>query len=151
MGLPDEEARRCMLETKLGECAQGLQQVDLAHMAACTQDFSGSDIAVLAGHLHDACAPHPASHLLQVLHSAQLACCNIWDVGSARWPKHPLTTHAAYMPHTCCLQASHKQSLFASCAAQRFHGQCEVTLSSGSSTSPSTPICYSPGKCSCLH
>lgn len=51
MSLPDEEARRGMLEMKLGKCAQGLQQADLAHMAACTQEFSGSDIAVLAGHL----------------------------------------------------------------------------------------------------
>ena len=51
VGLPDEEARRGMLEMKLGEGAQGLHQADLAHMSACTQDFSGSDMAVLAGHL----------------------------------------------------------------------------------------------------
>lgn len=119
VGLSDEEARRGMLEMKLGDCAQGLQQADLAHMAACTHDFSGSDIAVLAGHL----LMLPVRLTQQAIcfrYSIpnQTACCNVCDAYVDLAILRMTTTVPSY--YTCCLHASHEQSLagFASCAAK---------------------------------
>jgi len=119
VGLSDEEPRRGMLEMKLGDCAQGLQQADLAHMAACTHDFSGSDIAVLAGHL----LMLPVRLTQQAIcfrYSIpnQTACCNVCDAYVDPAILRMTTTVPSY--YTCCLHASHEQSLagFASCAAK---------------------------------
>jgi len=115
VGLSDEEARRGMLEMKLGDCAQGLQQADLA----CTHDFSGSDIAVLAGHL----LMLPVRLTQQAIcfrYSIpnQTACCNVCDAYVDLAILRMTTTVPSY--YTCCLHASHEQSLagFASCAAK---------------------------------
>ncbi len=118
VGLPDEEARRGMLEMKLGECAQGLQQADLAHMAACTQDFSGSDMAVLAGHL----LMLPVRLTQQATYFRYCIPHNLHAVTSGMWIQtlQILKMTAAPSYYTCCLLASHEQSLddFASCAAK---------------------------------
>jgi len=103
VGLPDEEARRGMLETKLGKCAQGLQQADLAHMAACTQDFSGSDIAVLAGHLLmlPVRLTQQATSGIAFHTTCVLSClgCGHRFCNFSRWQQHPYNSHAACLPY----------------------------------------------------
>ena len=152
MGLPDEEARRGMLEMKLGKCAQGLQQADLAHMAACTQVLT---LQCWLGTCSCSLCASPSKPLTSgiAFHTTcMLSClgCGHRFCNFSRWQQHPYNSHAACLPYMSrawmCLHPVQQRGCIS-----RACEQCEAAFSFASSTSLSSPIRYSHGKCSCLH